>query len=96
MQTADGKATKSRTGCGEAHASLAGQLGSRVGRRNWALFWTRGFAVVRRRAHGCFWGFAARSWTELSRLVPLLGTVLLLGTVPLSGAVPGRFDQSCL
>jgi len=34
MQTADGKATKSRTGCGEAHASLAGQLGSRVGRRN--------------------------------------------------------------
>ena len=34
MQIADGNATKSRTGCGEADASLAGQLGSRVGRRN--------------------------------------------------------------
>ena len=34
MQIADGKATKSRTGCGEADASLAGELGSRVGRRN--------------------------------------------------------------
>ena len=34
MQIADGNATKSRSGCGEADASLAGELGSRVGRRN--------------------------------------------------------------
>ena len=34
MHSADGNATKSRTGCGEADASLAGELGSRVGRRN--------------------------------------------------------------
>jgi len=34
MHSADGNATKSRNGCSEADASLAGELGSRVGRRN--------------------------------------------------------------